>query len=174
MNAGLRWDRFDVSYKDKLDNNKISKANASAFSPKLNFYYQLNDKTQFYLTTGKGFHSNDTRVVVQTGGTEILPAAYGADLGMVLKPTPDLLFQGAIWYLKLDQEFVYVGDEGVVEPSGKSQRLGVDLSVRYQPVKWLFIDADANYSNGRAIEEMKGKDYLAACTCVYQHWRYYL
>ena len=160
MNAGLRWDRFDVNYMDKLDNNKISKANASAFSPKLNFYYQLNDKTQFYLTTGKGFHSNDTRVVVQTGGTEILPAAYGADLGVVLKPTPDLFFQGAIWYLKLDQEFVYVGDEGVVEPSGKSQRLGVDFSVRYQPVKWLFIDADANYSNGRAIEEIKGRDFL--------------
>ena len=160
MNAGLRWDRFDVSYKDKLDNNNISKANASTLSPKLNFYYQLNNKTQLYLTTGKGFHSNDTRVVVQTGGKEILPAAYGADLGIVLKPTPDLLLQAAVWYLKLDQEFVYVGDEGVVEPGGKSQRLGVDLSVRYQPVKWLFIDVDANYSNGRAIEEQKGEDYL--------------
>ncbi len=160
VNAGLRWDRFDMSYKDKLDNNKISKANASILSPKLNFYYQLNDKTQVYLTTGKGFHSNDTRVVVQTGGSEILPAAYGADLGVVLKPSPDLFLQGAIWYLRLDQEFVYVGDEGIVEPSGKSQRFGVDISARYQPVKWLFIDADANYSNGRAIEEMKGEDYL--------------
>ena len=160
INAGLRWDRFDVSYKDKLDNNKLSKANAGILSPKLNFYYQLNDKTQLYLTTGRGFHSNDTRVVVQTGGTEILPAAYGADLGIILKPTPDLLLQGAVWYLKLDQEFVYVGDEGVVEPSGKSRRVGMDISARYQPVKWLFIDADANYSNGRAIEEMKGENYL--------------
>jgi hypothetical protein len=160
INAGVRWDRFDVSYKDKLDNNKLGKANAGLLSPKLNFYYQLNDKTQLYLTTGRGFHSNDTRVAVQTGGTEILPAAYGADLGIVLKPTPDLLLQGAIWYLKLDQEFVYVGDEGVVEPSGKSRRVGMDISARYQPVKWLFIDADANYSNGRAIEEMKREDYL--------------
>ena len=89
-----------------------------------------------------------------------MPAAYGADLGMVWKPTPVLFLQGAMWYLNLDQEFVYVGDEGVVEPSGKSQRLGVDISVRYQPVKCLFIDADANYSNARAIDEMKGKDYL--------------
>ncbi len=160
INAGLRWDRFDLSYKDKLDNNKLSKANAGILSPKLNFYYQLNDKTQVYLTTGRGFHSNDTRVVVQTGGTEILPAAYGADLGIVLKPTAELLLQGAVWYLKLDQEFVYVGDEGVVEPSGKSRRVGMDISARYQPVKWLFIDADANYSNGRAVEQMKGENYL--------------
>ena len=69
-------------------------------SPKLNFYYQLNDKTQLYLTTGKGFHSNDTRVVVQTGGMKILPAAYGTDLGVVLKPTSNLLVQAALWYLK--------------------------------------------------------------------------
>jgi outer membrane receptor protein involved in Fe transport len=55
---------------------------------------------------------------------------------------------------------VYVGDEGIVEPSGKSRRLGFDLSARYQPVKWLFFDMDTNYSNGRAIEENKGEDYL--------------
>ena len=36
----------------------------------------------------------------------------------------------------------------------------MDISARYQPVKWLFIDVDANYSNGRAIEEMKGENYL--------------
>ncbi|HET9432611.1 MAG TPA: TonB-dependent receptor, partial [Chitinophagaceae bacterium] len=132
INGGLRWDRFDVSYKDKLDIDTVSKAKASTVSPKLNFYYQLNDRVQVYLTTGKGFHSNDARVAVQTGGTEILPVAYGADVGIVLKPTTDLLLQGALWYLKLEQEFVYVGDEGIVEPSGKSQRLGLDVSVRYQ------------------------------------------
>jgi outer membrane receptor protein involved in Fe transport len=98
--------------------------------------------------------------VVQTDGIRILPAAYGTDLGVVLKPTSNLLVQAALWYLKSDQEFVYVGDEGVVEPSGKSRRIGADMSVRYQPVKWLFIDMDANYSNGRAIEENKGEDYL--------------
>lgn len=160
VNAGVRYDHFNNSYLDKLQNNTFSKANAGILSPKLNLYYHINSKTQLYFTTGKGFHSNDTRVVVQTGGREVLPAAYGADLGIVLKPTKDLLVQAALWYLKSDQEFVYVGDEGVVEPSGKSRRLGADMSVRYQPVKWLFFDADANYSNGRATEEPKGEDYL--------------
>jgi outer membrane receptor protein involved in Fe transport len=149
-----------VSYKDKLDNNTLSKANAGILSPKLNLYYQLNSKTQIYLSTGKGFHSNDARVVVQAGGKKILPGAYGTDLGVVIKPAHDLLVQAALWYLKLDQEFVYVGDEGVVEPGGKSRRLGIDVSARYQPVKSLFIDMDANYSNGRAVEESKGEDYL--------------
>lgn len=160
INGGLRYDYFDVSYLDKLQNNTLRKGNAGIVSPKLNFYYQLNGKTQLYLTTGKGFHSNDARVVVETGGRQILPAAYGADLGVVFKPSKDLLLQSALWYLKLDQEFVYVGDEGVVEPGGRTRRVGLDLSARYQPVKWLYIDADANYSYGRAIDEAKGENRL--------------
>ncbi len=160
MNAGIRWDHFNALYRDKLDNGKKLRADAGILSPKLNFYYQLSDKTQLYLTSGKGFHSNDTRVMVETGGKDILPAAYGTDLGVVLKPAPELLLQGAVWYLHLDQEFVYVGDEGVVEPGGRSRRMGLDLSARYQPVKWLYIDVDANYSHGRAIDEAKGEDRL--------------
>jgi outer membrane receptor protein involved in Fe transport len=160
MNAGLRWDRFDVSYLDRLDSNHSRTAHASVWSPKLNFQYKINDKTQLYLETGKGFHSNDTRVVVQTGGREILPAAWGIDLGVVVKPAGDLLLQTAFWYLKLDQEFVYVGDEGIVEPSGRSRRLGLDLSARYQPLSRWYIDVDFNYSYGRAVNEQKGNDYL--------------
>ncbi len=160
INAGLRWDDFNSSYRDKLNNGLVSKKNTTILSPKLNFYYYPNENTSIYLTTGKGFHSNDTRVVVQSSGREALPAAYGADLGVVLKPARNLLLNVAAWYLYLEQEFVYVGDEGVVEPSGKTGRQGLDLSVRYQPVRWLFLDIDANYCRARAMDEAKGSDYI--------------
>lgn len=160
INAGLRWDGFYVGYLDKLDNNTKRTAQKGIFSPKLNFYYNPNDRVNVYLNTGKGFHSNDTRVVVQTGGREILPAAYGADLGIILKPTRHLLLNVAAWYLYLEQEFVYVGDEGVVEPSGKTRRQGVDFSIRYEPFRKLFFDADANYCYARAIDEPKGANYI--------------
>ncbi len=60
----------------------------------------------------------------------------------------------------LEQEFVYVGDAGIIEPSGKTQRQGVDLSIRYQPLKWLFWNFDVNYTYARAVEEEAGKDYI--------------
>jgi len=148
LNAGLRWDNFAVSYRDKLNNNSISRKNNSIVSPKLNFYYHPNERTNIYLTTGKGFHSNDVRVMDR----QALPAAYGADLGITVKATRNLLLNFALWHLYLEQEFVYVGDEGVVEPSGKTRRKGIDLSVRYQPFKWLVADADANYCHGRNID----------------------
>lgn len=159
VNAGLRYDHFHDTYLDKLQKTE-SAASASIVSPKLSFYYHPNDKAQFYISSGKGFHSNDTRVVVAQNGLEILPAAYGSDLGTVLKPAKNLLVNAALWYLWLNQEFVYVGDEGVVEPSGKSRRHGADLSLRYQPVSWLYADVDVNYSHGRAVDEPKGQDYL--------------
>lgn len=160
INTGLRYDYFHDKYIDKLNNNGSGTASASILSPKLSFYYHPNNKTQFYLSSGRGFHSNDTRVVVPQNGLRILPAAYGTDLGTVLKPVKNLLVNAAIWYLWLDQEFVYVGDEGVVEPSGKSKRYGADLSLRWQPLKWLYADADVNYSHGRAVDEPKGANYL--------------
>lgn len=165
-NVGLRYDYFHNSYLDKLQSDKLGKASASIVSPKLNFSYHPTQNVQVYLSSGKGFHSNDTRVVVPQAGLQILPAAYGSDIGTVLKPTKNLLVNAALWYLWLDQEFVYVGDEGVVEPSGKSRRYGADLSLRYQPASWLYADVDLNYSHGRAVGEPKGEDYLPLAPVV--------
>ncbi len=160
LNAGLRFDHFIAKYTDKLNPSGSGKENASIVSPKLNLFYHYNDKTQFYISAGRGFHSNDTRAVVSQKGLEILPAAWGYDIGTIMKPLPNLLINTAFWYLKLDQEFVYVGDEGIVEPSGRSVRYGVDVSARYEPVKWLIIDADLNYAKPRSIDEPKGADYI--------------
>ncbi len=160
INAGLRYDYFHDAYTDKLNGNSKGKASADILSPKLSFYYHPSPYAQFYLSSGKGFHSNDTRVVVPQNGLTILPPAYGSDLGTVLKPAKNLLVNAAVWWLWLDQEFVYVGDEGVVEPSGKSRRYGADLSVRYQPLSWLYADVDLNYSHGRAVDAPKGENYL--------------
>jgi outer membrane receptor protein involved in Fe transport len=148
------------TYVDMLASGRQSSANASIVSPKINLYYHLNNRAQFYASAGRGFHSNDTRVVVSKQGLKTLPAAYGADLGTVLKPTTNLLLNIAGWYMWMEQEFIYVGDEGVTEPSGKSQRIGVDLSARYQPLKWMFFDVDVNYSHARATEAVKGENFL--------------
>lgn len=152
-NVGLRYDMFWNRYNNFLsDSSKYTlRANASILSPKFNLYYTPNNRVQLYLNTGKGFHSNDTRVVVATQGREILPAAYGSDLGVVWKPFSKLLLNMSAWYLWLDQEFVYVGDEAVVEPSGKTRRMGLDLSLRYQITDWLYADMDWNIAKPRAL-----------------------
>jgi outer membrane receptor protein involved in Fe transport len=65
-----------------------------------------------------------------------------------------------LWYLWLDQEFVYVGDEGVVEPGGQTRRFGLDLSARYAVLKNLFADIDVSLANPKALQVPKGESYL--------------
>jgi outer membrane receptor protein involved in Fe transport len=161
INAGLRLDYFRNQYEDLLAAPATNRsASAAILSPKLNFYYTFNNRFQLYLNTGRGFHSNDTRVVVPQGGRQILPPAYGSDLGVIFKPFPKLLINAAAWYLWLQQEFVYVGDAGVVEPGGQTRRQGIDVSVRYQLTKHLYADLDVNTTKPRAIGELEGQNYL--------------
>ena len=161
INPALRFDQFDFQYRDQLSPTySVEAVTSTILSPKLNVLYSPTSQLQAYLKTGKGFHSNDTRVVVAQNGLETLPAALGTDVGMIWKPSPNLLLNAAYWVLHLEQEFVYVGDEGVVEPSGKTMRQGVDLSLRAQPISWLLINGDVNYTLARAYEEPVGAQYI--------------
>ena len=160
IDAGLRFDYLSFNYRDRLGNNPVPGQGKSILSPKLNIQYTVNQNLQVYLKAGKGFHSNDTRVVVANQGKQILPAAYGGDLGFILKPSSKLLVNVALWYLNLDQEFVYVGDEGVIEPSGKSRREGIDILVKYEFSRHLFANANLNLTKPRALGVNKGEDFI--------------
>ena len=157
----LRIDHFNFQYSDALFSPALVQSQSSTIvSPKFNILYNPSSNLQLYLKTGKGFHSNDTRVIVAGQVEETIPAAYGADLGFIWKPTPKMFVNLAYWYLFLEQEFVYVGDAGIVEPSGETRRQGVDISYRYQPLPWLYWNLDANYAYARSINEAEGQDFI--------------
>ncbi len=152
ITAALRYDNFTNHYFDQLTNQN-SQSYSEILSPKLNFSYKANRSVELYLLNGKGFHSNDTRVAVAQDGKKVLPPAYGTDLGGVFKIGKKGLIQTALWYLWLDQEFIYVGDEGVVEAGGRTRRFGYDLTVRYELANGLFADVNVSLANPRAIDE---------------------
>jgi outer membrane receptor for monomeric catechols len=146
--------------------------NNHAFSPKAGIYYNFSDKARIYYNYGIGFHSNDTRTLA-IGATaayqaiygqsllkETLPLAFSQDLGIVIKPYSKLLLSAAVWRLDLQQEFTYNGDESSVSPAGPTRRLGVDVSVRYELLKWLYLDADVNVSRARFVDSAAGNNYL--------------
>jgi hypothetical protein len=160
IDAGIRLDYLHFDYLDKLQFVQLPAQGKTIVSPKLNVQYTVSKKVQVYAKLGKGFHSNDTRVVVANKGEEILPAAYGADLGIIFKPNSNLILNVAAYYLHLNQEFVYVGDDGNIEPSGKTRRKGIDIIARYQFTKKLSANANINFTKPQAIDEPKGADYI--------------
>ncbi|WP_405396945.1 TonB-dependent receptor [Maribacter sp. Asnod2-G09] len=161
FNPSVRIDYFNFEYENKLsalyDNKSESKA---IVSPKLNTLYSVNRNWQLFLKTGIGFHSNDARVVTANEGRDVLPKAYGVDFGTIIKPIDKLVLNATLWGLFLDQEFVYVGDAGIVEPSGKTRRVGVEVGGRYQILDWLYLYSDVNYTYARSTEEADGEDYI--------------
>lgn len=161
INPSLRLDYFKFDYEDFLSETYVNQSESKAFvSPKLNLFYNPSKDIQFFIKSGIGFHSNDARVVIANQGEDILPAAYGMDVGVGYKILDNLFLNSTLWVLYLEQEFVYVGDAGVVEPSGKTVRKGIDLGFRYEPLEWLYLFNDFNYTRARSIEVASGEDYI--------------
>lgn len=161
INAGIRYDHFSFGYKNQLlGENNFRYKTGGIVSPKLTISYSSNSTIKLFLNNGIGFHSNDARVILSNEAKNILPRVYGTDLGLSLKPAKNLLLKITAWHLYSEQEFVYVGDAGIVEPSGKTRRMGIDLSGRYQLNSWLYADADLNLTKARALGENKNEDYV--------------
>lgn len=158
---GIRLDHFKFNYVDALQENYLNQAaKKTRLSPKLNLLYNYNNDLQFFLKSGIGFHSNDTRVSVAQNGMDVLPAALGFDVGAIFQTGSQWFVNMALWYLYLDQEFVYVGDAGIVEPSGQTERYGLDFGLRYQINNWLYLNTDITYNIAKSIEGSSGNNYI--------------
>jgi hypothetical protein len=171
FDAGLRMDYLGFYYGNQAPLSDTSaaiysgvepRAAKTIFCPKIGINYNANGHLQVYLRAGKGFHSNDARIVIANRGYRVLPAAYGADLGINWKPAPAFFINAALWTLYLHQEFTYGADLGdqAVTPGGRTNREGIDLSVRYQFRPWLFGNLNVDFARPRGLDAPKARDYL--------------
>jgi len=166
FDVGARVDYLNFYYMDFL--NPIQPpAGKTIASPKLNIEYTFSHHIQFYTKLGKGFHSNDAKVVAENKGVDVLPAAYGADAGINWKPIPQLYINAALWYLFLEQEFTYNGDDGTFSPGDQTRREGIDFSARYEFTRWLYADFDIVFCKARDAQAAKGNNYLPLSVPLY-------
>jgi hypothetical protein len=160
VNAGVRYDYFIFQYDNFIADSAEGRATKSRVSPKISFFYTPNASLQFYLKSGMGFHSNDARSVVSGAAGNALPRAFGYEAGSTFRLFDRLLMNVALWGLDLENELVYVGDEGMVEISGATRRLGADLAFRLELTKVIFADMDLNYNHGRYIDLPEGENFI--------------
>ena len=177
IQMGLRGDYFTFDVTDHLQfasfpgnglEHASGYAQAAILSPKLNIVLSPAKILDIYLNGGTGFHSNDARDVILSGsmqasalaGITTLPRAVGTELGLRIMPGRRILLSMAAWYLHLEEELVYVGDEGSTEISGETRRIGMDAELRLQLADWIWADLDLNLSDGRYINEPEGANYI--------------
>lgn len=163
LDAGVRGEMIDHRYNNQLDDENAAQGIVlPAILPSASAYYNINKKIQLFAKWGVGFHSNDSRFVIDQTVKDNLPLAFSNDLGFEWKPTSKLVVNLALWRMVSEQEFVYVGDEGVVEASGASERKGVDLFIAYQPHRSVMFNTSINYSHARSLDADQSYIPLAA------------
>lgn len=161
LTAGLRADYFNFSYEDQLSPvYNFQSQNALLLNPKASAAYLVNDNTKLYAKAGTGIHSNDTRLIIDNSVNKQVPRVTGVDLGIESKLGKSTYFDFTLWYLGSEQEFVYVGDAGVVEASDPSRRQGVELALRQQFTKKLYFKADVNYTVARIVDFPTDENFI--------------
>lgn len=155
--GGVRADYFDFDVKARNPDSFAGSASDSLVSPKLGLAWAALEDLELYANWGHGFHSNDARGVVNSAApVPALSEGQGHELGARFS-IGDFLFTTAYWWLDQDSELIFVGDSNSVEPKGSSERDGLELTLFWQPLPWLGIDAVYTSSEARYTHNPEGR-----------------
>lgn len=160
--VGLRADAYYFDVKSDRAANSGS-VNDQIVSPKLNLIFGPWQNTEYYLSYGYGFHSNDARGTTTRINPDPRDSAYletvdpvsplvrtkNAEIGLRTELIDNLHTTLSFWQLDSDSELLFVGDAGTTEASRPSRRQGIELTHYYQPNPDWMIDIDAAWSRAR-------------------------
>jgi outer membrane receptor protein involved in Fe transport len=184
---------FDMTdYNDGLYNTPNHNGEITDFkaSPKGSVIIGPWSATEFYLSAGMGFHSNDVRTAAYPVETEFLSSgpvstattvkyplmerASGYEIGARTTIIPHLQSSVALFQLNLASEQVFDGDAAQDTPSGKSTRRGIEFANFYTPLPGVILDADVTVSQARfnsavydGTESVAAGNAVTCCTGKY-------
>jgi len=156
--AGLRADFYNFNVKSHTLSANSGSQSAALLSPKLSLIFGPWFKNEWFINLGYGHHSNDARgTTLQIDPVNNMPASAvtplvwsrGGEVGMRNQMIEGLTSTFALWWLQMNSELVFVGDAGSTEPTGRSERYGLEWSNYYQVNDWLTLDADLALTRAR-------------------------
>jgi hypothetical protein len=165
---GLRGDQYFFDVESSNPENSGDES-AGRVSPKATLVFGPWRNTELYANAGLGFHSNDARGTTirvdpasgdPASTVDPLVPSRGLEVGVRINPVGTLRSTVALWQLDLDSELLFVGDAGTTEPSGRSQRIGIEFANFWRPRTWLSLDADVSLSRGRLLDVPDDEDRI--------------
>ncbi len=140
---------------------------AQLISPKASVIINpFDDKTDFYLNFGRGFHSTDARGTTQNYSTNeatddlgylwvakrpLLSPSTAAEVGVKTKAINNLESALTLFWIQLRSENVFEGDSGNTVYGPPSRRLGVEFTNHYRPLSWLSFEGDLTATHSRFL-----------------------
>ena len=170
---GVRGDfyLFDVTSDQAKNSDRV---HDQIMSPRISLIFGPWQETEYYLSYGQGFHSNDAR------GTTIrinpdprdsgflqpidrvtpLVRTEGSEFGIRSELIPKLHTTLSLWQLRSDSELVFIGDAGTTEASRPSHRQGIEWTNVYQPNSVWSVDLDLAWSRSRFRDQDPSGQYI--------------
>ncbi|WAC18091.1 TonB-dependent receptor plug domain-containing protein [Luteolibacter sp. SL250] len=159
VQPGIRADffHFDVNSDNPVNSGSD---NDAIISPKLNLVFGPWNETEFYVSGGYGFHSNDARGVnLGVDGVDPLVRTYGGEIGVRTEALENVVSTLSFFYLHSDSELLYVGDAGTSEAGPATERYGVEWATYWRPTEWLMADNEVTLSEGK-LKGVGGDDKI--------------
>ncbi|MEX1197523.1 MAG: TonB-dependent receptor [Pseudohongiellaceae bacterium] len=155
--ASLRLDhyRYDVTAGTAVNSGS---GTDTLISPAVNVIYSPQSQTEYFLSAGRGFHSNDARgAVISTDPASGEPvdtidpmaAADSVEIGLRSSILPRMRLSATAFLMDLESELIYVGDAGNTEALNPSRRYGAEFGALWSPTSWLLVDGDVTFTRAR-------------------------
>jgi len=158
--SGLRADFLDMDVNSLTLAANSGQRKASLLSPKLSLIFGPWASNEVFANLGYGHHSNDARGATlrvnpvsgdSAESVSPLVRSRGGEIGLRNRLIPGLNSTLALWWMQVNSELIFVGDASTTEPSGRSERHGVEWSNYYQVNDNLTLDADLSFSKARYV-----------------------
>lgn len=158
--SGLRADFLDINVESSTLAANSGQRNAALLSPKLSMIFGPWVDNEVFVNLGYGHHSNDARGATlrvnpvsgdSADSVSPLVRSRGGEIGLRNSFFPGLNSTVALWWMQVNSELIFVGDASSTEPSGRSERHGVEWSNYYQATDWLTLDADLAFSKANYV-----------------------
>ena len=165
---GLRGDEYAFQVRSSIADNS-GHTTAGIVSPKAAITWTPIRQIELYGNYGEGFHSNDGRgttitVNPQDGSpaakVDALVKARGYEVGLRGRPITGLTLTATYWWLNLNSELQYDGDQGETSPVGPSHRQGYEISAFYKTANWLTFDGQYSRSYAHETDLLPGQDHI--------------
>jgi outer membrane receptor protein involved in Fe transport len=152
--VGIREDYFGAN--DNGTNQ--GRASQDLFQPKGSLIFTLSPQTEFYISGGRGFHSDDVRGVTQAAaqglrGAPLLARSTGDEIGVREQLLPNLSATLTLFQISFQSELTYDPDAGQTSAGPPSRRSGVELNTTWQALDWLEFYGSFASSHARYSEE---------------------
>ncbi len=168
VTAGGRFDLLDYDVVSNIPENS-GDGSDTTFSPKGSIAWRVTDTIELYAGYGRGFHSNDVRggvlqldpaTLSPTDPVDVFVEAKGGEIGVRYEPSSRMNISASYFQLDMDSELIFVGDAGTSEPSDATTRDGVEVSLFWQPMDAVVLDAQGAWATARFDGVASGQDHV--------------